>query len=80
MRKAIGIILAIAALLVGLRFGIIAALVGAGLAAFFLKYFGVVSPNSAWVSETNGVKIAKYILLAIVALGLVGFAYVAFYQ
>ena len=65
-RKAVGVIAAIILVLVGLRFGLIGGLIGAALAGVSLKYFGVVSANSAWVSETKGVKTAKYVVLFVV--------------
>ncbi len=49
MRKTIGTILAVAFVLIGIHFGIISGLIGAAIAAYSLKHFGVVSPNSAWV-------------------------------
>ncbi len=75
MRKTIGTILAVAFVLIGIHFGIISGLIGAAIAAYSLKHFGVVSPNSAWVSETSGVRTAKYILLAVVLILLAAMTY-----
>jgi hypothetical protein len=76
MTKKIGIIiLAIACVLVGLRFGILGALVGASVGGYFLKKYKVISPNSALVSETPGVKRAKYIVLAVVVILLAAMSY-----
>ena len=66
------IILAILLVLAGLHFGLIPALIGAALASLVIKKSGIVKKNSAWVSETKGVKIAKYILLAVIVIPLLG--------
>ena len=80
MRKTVGTVLAVVLVIVGVKFGIIGGLLGAAAAGLSLKYVGVVSPDSAWVSETKWVTIAKYVLLAVVLLGLAWFAYVALGQ
>ena len=72
--KALVIIGAVILILVGLRFGLIGGLIGAFVAGVILKKTGTVSPNSAWVKETKGVTIAKYILLGLVLLGLIALA------
>lgn len=51
--------------------GVIVGLLFAAAAGYCLKHFGVVGADSAWVSETKGVKVGKYILLAIIAMGLI---------
>jgi hypothetical protein len=56
---------------------IVAGLAATALFGFCLRHFGVVSENSAWVSETKAVQIAKYILLALVLLAIGWFAYVS---
>lgn len=66
------IILSILLVLGGLHFGIIPALIGAALASLIIKKSGIVKENSAWVSETKGVKIAKYVLLAVIVIPLLG--------
>lgn len=81
MRKTLGIIGALILIVIGNRmFGVIGTLIGAAAASFCLKYFGVVSPNSAWVTETEWLKKTKYILLGIVLIGLAYFAYIVFSQ
>lgn len=81
MKKIWGIVLGIILILIGLRFGILGALLGATGAAWSLKRYGVVSKDSAWVTETKGMKKAKYTLLSVV-LGVIviGIAYVYFSQ
>jgi hypothetical protein len=66
---------AIAVLLIGIRFGLITGLVGAFFAGLILKKYGIVSADSAWVKETKGVKIAKYVLLSLVILALLAYAF-----
>lgn len=75
-KKVAAIFIAIVLVLVGIRFGLIGGLIGAALAGVVLKQFGVVGAGSAWVTETKGVHIAKYILLAVV---LVAILILAFY-
>ena len=79
MRKPFAIIAAILSLLGGLYLGPIG-IFGGTLAAYFLVHYGVVAPDSAWVSETKGTRIAKYVLLAIVLLGLLGLASIVFFD
>ncbi len=73
-KKILGIILAIVSfiLIAALLQGILGILLAAAVAGWCLKYFGVVSPNSAWVSETKGLKIAKYIILVLVGIAVIG--------
>jgi hypothetical protein len=64
--------------LISLKFGIIGGFLGAALAGAILKKYNIVSPESAWVKETKGVKIAKYIVLGLVLfviLGLIAYFY-----
>lgn len=79
-RNVLVLVLVLALVIVGIKFGLVMGLLGAAIAAFCLKRFGVVSADSAWVSETKGVRTAKYILLALVLIGLGWFAYVALGQ
>ncbi|MEK7542398.1 MAG: hypothetical protein AAB524_01725 [Patescibacteria group bacterium] len=65
-KKAAGIFIAIVLVILGIQFGIAGGLIGAALAGLVLKQFGVVGAGSAWVTETKGVRIAKYIVLAVV--------------
>ena len=71
----IGVIILI---LAGLTFGLIGGLLGAFLGSVVLRKTGVVSSYSAWTEETKTLKIAKYILLGIVILAIVVFAYFIF--
>lgn len=75
-KKIAGILIAILLVVVGIRFGLVGGLVGAAIAGLVLQQFGVVKEGSAWTTETKGVRIAKYILLAVI-LGAV--AILAFY-
>lgn len=72
VNKPLIIVGCIVIVLVGLRFGIIGGFLGAALAGTILKKYNVVSSESAWVSETKGVKIAKYVVLALVLLAIIG--------
>lgn len=71
----IGVIILI---LAGLSFGLIGGLLGAFLGSVVLRKTGVVSSYSAWTEETKALKIAKYILLGIVILAIMVFAYFIF--
>jgi len=64
----------------GLTGSIIGALIGAAVGGTMLKKSGAVSANSSLVSETSGVRMAKYVLLAIVLLALAIFAYFVLHQ
>jgi len=84
MRKAINVIGVIILIIVGSSifgyfFGfvgdVVGALAGASLGGYLLKRSGIISPNSALVSETQGVRTAKYVLLAVVLIILAGIAY-----
>jgi len=83
LRKILGSVLAILSFLVPVAFpgGILGILLGVAAATWCLKHYGVVSPNSMWVSETEGVKKAKYILLTatVVIIVVVG-AYIIYFQ
>lgn len=74
-KKVAGIFIAIMLVLIGIRFGIIGGLIGAALAGVVLKQFGVVGIGSGWVTETRGVRIAKYILIAIILLAILVLAF-----
>lgn len=71
----IGVIILI---LAGLSFGLIGGLLGAFLGSVVLRKTGVVSSYPAWTEETKALKIAKYILLGIVILAIMVFAYFIF--
>ena len=64
---------AILIVLVGIKFGIIGGLLGAVLVSWILKKYKIVSPNSALVKETKGVKIAKYVVLGLILLAIISF-------
>lgn len=56
----------------GLFGGIIGALISASYVGSRLKKMGVISQDSPLVKETKGVKIAKYVVLAIVLILIFG--------
>jgi hypothetical protein len=73
--KIIGVIITILVIIIivaGFRLGILGALLGAGLASYILKKSNIVSPESPLVKETRGIKIGKYILLALILLAIFG--------
>ena len=74
-KKAAGIFIAIILVILGIRFGLVGGLIGAALAGLVLKQFGVVGAGSAWVTETKGVRTAKYIVLAVVLAAIAIFAF-----
>lgn len=64
----------------GVAGSVVGALIGAALGGYALKQSGVISPNSSLVSETQGVRTAKYVLLAVVLIALGAVAYMALAQ
>lgn len=58
--------------LFGLLGGILATFLAAAYVSKQLSKNHIISSNSAWVKETKGVKIAKYILLALILLAILG--------
>ena len=59
---------------------VVGALSGAALGTYALKRSGAVAPDSALVTETPGVRIAKYAVLAIVLLVIGAIAYAGLRQ
>lgn len=70
LKRILGIVLAFLSFFIGIVIlgGILGILLGVAAGSWCLKHFGVVSENSMWVSETEGVKKAKYILLVAVVI------------